>query len=160
MARVFIFVMDSVGTAGAPDASAYRDEGADTLGHIADACATGCAEAGRSGPLRLPHLDALGLGAAARESTGGLPEGLTGGAGCWAVGRETSRGKDTPSGHWELAGTPVPFAWHYFPKTVPAFPEELMHRFIQAADIPGILGNCISAPQRSVAGRLSAAGLI
>ena len=122
MARAFLFVMDSVGIGGAPDAAAFGDEGADTFGHIAEECADGRADIGRRGPLKTPNLDMLGIGAAAAHSTGRLPPGLKDGAGCWAVGREVSNGKDTPSGHWELAGVPVPFDWGYFPVEIPAFP--------------------------------------
>jgi len=64
MARAFLVVMDSVGCGGAPDAAEFGDAGSNTLGHIAQACAESRAEQGRSGPLRLPNLDALGLGAA------------------------------------------------------------------------------------------------
>jgi phosphopentomutase len=140
MSRVFLMVMDSVGIGGAPDAVAFGDEGADTLGHIALACAEGLAEDGRTGPLSLPNLNRLGLGAAAAASTRTVPPGLSGGRGCWAVGRETSRGKDTPSGHWEIAGAPVDFDWGYFPKTDPAFPPELIAALIEQADLPGVLG--------------------
>ena len=77
MARAFLFVMDSVGIGGAPDAAAYGDAGSDTLGHIAEACAAGRAQDGRSGPLRLPNLDRLGLGAAAQIATGRRPPGLS-----------------------------------------------------------------------------------
>ncbi len=140
MSRVFLLVMDSVGIGGAPDAASYGDEGADTLGHIAEACAAGLAEEGRSGPLRLPHLGALGLGAAAACSTGRVPPGLAAAGGAWAVGRETSRGKDTPSGHWELAGAPVDFDWGYFPETVPAFPAPLIETLCAECGLPGALG--------------------
>ncbi len=51
-------------------------------------------------------------------------------AGFWGVGREVSKGKDTPSGHWEIAGVPVPFEWGYFPKDEPAFPKELTDAII------------------------------
>lgn len=140
MSRAFIFVLDSVGIGGAPDAAAYGDEGADTLGHIAEACAAGRCDTGREGPLKLPVLDALGLGEAAAESTGRIPPGLTGAAGCWAVGRETSNGKDTPSGHWELAGVPVRFDWGYFPQEIPCFPPDLITALVSAAGLPGVLG--------------------
>jgi len=141
MPRAIIVVMDSVGIGGAPDAAAFGDAGADTLGHIAEACAAGRAEEGRSGPLRLPNLDALGLGAAARLATGRTPPGL--GAApraLWGVGVETSRGKDTPSGHWELAGAPVDFDWGYFPRTVPCFPPALIAALVDACALPGVLG--------------------
>ena len=68
MARAIIIVLDSVGCGGAEDAEAYGDEGADTLGHIAEACALGLGNRDglRRGPLELPRLDALGLGHAIR----------------------------------------------------------------------------------------------
>ena len=140
MSRAFIFVMDSVGIGGAPDAARFGDEGADTLGHIAEACARGGAEEGRTGPLRLPNLDAMGLGAAAACSTGRTPPGLSVIGGTWAVGRETSNGKDTPSGHWEIAGAPVDFDWGYFPTEEPVIPPELVAALVQECGLPGLLG--------------------
>ncbi len=140
MARAFLFVMDSVGIGGAPDAAAFGDEGADTFGHIAEACASGGADNGRVGPLKTPNLDALGMGAAATCSTGRTPPGLSDKKGCWAVGREVSNGKDTPSGHWELAGVPVPFNWGYFPETIPAFPADLIAEMEVKASLPGVIG--------------------
>src|SRR5712671_4152181 len=62
--------------------------------------------------------------------------------GRFGCAREISKGKDTPSGHWELAGVPVPFEWGYFPRFVPCFPEELVARLCERAGLPGILGNC------------------
>ena len=119
MPRAILCMLDSFGIGGAPDAADFGDEGADTLGHIAQACADGRGdiEGVRAGPLYLPNLDALGLGAAAELSTGTVPPGLTNTpiGGRWGVGREVSIGKDTPSGHWEIAGVPVPFEWGYFP---------------------------------------------
>lgn len=143
MNRAFLIVLDSVGIGGAPDAADFGDSGANTLGHIALACAEGRAEEGRSGPLHMPNLDRLGLGAAARLSAGveipGLnapPEGI------WGAAQEVSPGKDTPSGHWELAGVPVPWDWHYFPDEVPAFPPEIVARVCALAGVDGILGDC------------------
>jgi phosphopentomutase len=138
MPRAIICILDSFGIGGAPDAVDYNDghghndQGSDTLGHIADKY-----------DLRLPNLDALGLGAAAKLSTGRVPRGLTDTpkGGRFGVGREVSKGKDTPSGHWEIAGVPVPFAWGYFPQTQPTFPAELTEALIRNAKLPGILGN-------------------
>jgi len=132
MPRAILCILDSFGIGGAPDAADYGDVGADTLGHIAANYA-----------LSLPNLDALGLGAAAALSTGTVPEGLTTAprGGRFGVGREVSRGKDTPSGHWEIAGVPVPFDWGYFPQTIPAFPSELTAEIIARAGLPGILGD-------------------
>lgn len=132
MPRAILAILDSFGIGGAPDAADYGDTGADTLGHIAANYA-----------LSLPNLDALGLGAAAKLSTGAVPRGLTDTpkGGRFGVGREISKGKDTPSGHWEIAGVPVPFEWGYFPTTIPAFPEALTDAIIAEAGLPGILGN-------------------
>jgi phosphopentomutase len=146
MARAFLIVLDSVGIGGAADAAAFGDAGADTLGHIAEACAAGRGDqAGlRSGPLAMPNLIRLGLGRAAAASTGRVPPGLEAPPGPKAIhgyAVETSTGKDTPSGHWEIAGVPVTFAWTYFPETIPAFPKALTDALIAEAKLPGILGN-------------------
>ncbi|PSC06219.1 phosphopentomutase [Alsobacter soli] len=146
MARVFLIVLDSVGCGGAEDAEAYGDVGADTLGHIAAACARGDGDrAGlRSGPLRLPFMTRLGLGLAAEASTGrAWPAPAAEGAirGQWGYGVETSRGKDTPSGHWEIVGTPVDFDWGYFPDTQPSFPADLTAALVREGGLPGILGD-------------------
>ena len=132
MPRAILCILDSFGIGGAPDAADYGDEGADTLGHIA-----------ANYDLHLPNLDALGLGAAAALSTGRIPRGLTDQprGGRFGVGREVSRGKDTPSGHWEIAGVPVPFEWGYFPLTEPTFPPDLVAQLVEKAGLPGILGN-------------------
>ncbi len=136
--------MDSFGIGSADDAERYGDAGADTLGHIAAACAAGRAGENehRTGPLRLPVLTSLGLGAAAKAATGTLPPGLEGGVaeGLWGYAAEVSRGKDTPSGHWEIAGYPVPFDWGYFPQEVPCFPPKLIAAIVKEAKLPGVLG--------------------
>jgi phosphopentomutase len=130
--RAILCILDSFGIGGAPDAADYGDTGSDTLGHIA-----------ANYPISLPNMDALGLGAAAKLSTGAIPRGLTAEprGGRWGVGREVSKGKDTPSGHWEIAGVPVPFEWGYFPREEPTFPPELIAQLIERSGIPGILGN-------------------
>jgi len=145
MPRALILVLDSVGIGGAPDATLYGDAGADTVGHIADACRRGGADNHvRAGVLRVPNLVRLGLGHACALSSGRIPPGLDNGApeerhfGCAA---EISKGKDTPSGHWEIAGVPVPFDWGYFPRTRPCFPADLVAELCRRADLPGILGD-------------------
>jgi len=145
MPRAIICLLDSVGIGGAPDATAYGDEGANTVGHIAQWAATGKADRQglRAGPLQVPNMDSMGLGAALKLSTGTLPPNLSDRpkGGRFGVGREISRGKDTPSGHWEIAGVPVPFDWGYFPRTIPAFPPDLVAEFVRRAGLPGILGD-------------------
>ena len=137
MTRAFLIVMDSVGCGGAPDAADYgdaqcSDAGANTLAHIA-----------ARHPLHMPHLDQLGLGAAIRLASGAPTPGLTAiPTGRWGAATEVSRGKDTPSGHWELAGVPVPWDWTYFPDTTPTFPPNLTALTCQLAGTTGILGNC------------------
>ena len=143
MARAFLIVMDSVGAGGAPDAADFGDAGSNTLGHIAQACAGGRADEGRKGPLKMPNLDGLGLGYAVHLASGLAAPGLGAAPqGRWGAATEVSRGKDTPSGHWELAGQPVPWDWHYFPDTVPAFPPDLVALVCRLAGTDGILGNC------------------
>jgi phosphopentomutase len=143
--RAILIVLDSVGCGAAEDAADYGDEGADTLGHIAQACAErrGDLRGLREGPLQLPNLDRLGLGRAMQASTGRATPGRGAGEprGQWGYGVETSWGKDTPSGHWEIAGTPVEFRWGYFPQTIPAFPPDLTQALIAEGDLPGILGD-------------------
>jgi len=148
MARAFLVVMDSVGIGGARDAASYfngdlPDIGANTLAHIAQACAAGQAEDGRSGPLYVPHMERLGLGAAMRlASSVPFPGFVAEPVGMWGAANEVSPGKDTPTGHWELAGLPVPWQWHFFPETVPAFTADLVEYVATMAGGDGILGNC------------------
>lgn len=142
MARVFLCVLDSVGCGGAPDAARYGDEGANTLLHIAEACAEGRAEDGRSGPLKVPNMDVLGLGAAIILASGKIAPGLSAvPVGRYGAAQEISAGKDTQSGHWELAGVPVERDWHYFPRTEPAFPTDKMAELVLRAGISGTLAN-------------------
>ncbi|WFF40334.1 phosphopentomutase [Salinicola endophyticus] len=134
-----LLVLDSFGIGNAPDADAFGDAGADTLGHIARYRA----DAGR--PLDLPNLARLGLYHAHHRATGSWAAGVTPPAeptGGWACAREISSGKDTPSGHWEIAGVPALFEWGYFPEHEESFPPELLAALIAQAELPGVLGNC------------------
>ena len=134
MSRAFVLVMDSLGIGGAADAENYGDAGADTLRHIAATRA-----------LDIPNLMRPGLGEAAQLSSGeALPNLPAGGgiSGAYGAAREKSLGKDTPSGHWEMAGVPVMTEWGYFPKQVPCFPPALTDALIARARLPGLLGNC------------------
>ena len=147
MPRAFLFVLDSFGIGGAPDAENYGDLGSNTLGHIAEFCAAdiGDRQGLREGPLMLPNMASLGLFHAHKRASGTVPVGMELPEkiiGAYAAASETSRGKDTPSGHWEIAGTPVMFDWGYFPTGGEAFSPELVARICQACDLPGILGNC------------------
>lgn len=151
MPRAFLIVLDSAGCGGAPDAEAFGDLGANTLGHIAQACARGEADEGRTGPLRVPDLDALGLGRAIKLASGLEAPGLgTDPVGLWGAATEISPGKDTPSGHWELAGLPVPWNWHFFPASR-SFPKEIIEAVCKIAEVDGILGNCAASGTEIIA---------
>ncbi|MBF8999307.1 MULTISPECIES: phosphopentomutase [Vibrio] len=146
MKRAIILVLDSFGIGATADAKDFGDVGADTLGHIAEQCAAGNADnAVRSGVLKLPHLSRLGLGRAHQESTGRYAHGLNEQVdiiGAYGHAAELSSGKDTPSGHWEIAGVPVLFDWGYFTDKTESFPQELLDRIVARANLPGYLGNC------------------
>lgn len=127
--RAIIIVLDSLGVGEMPDAAKYGDQGADTLGHILDHCPQ----------LQIPNLQKMGMGNIKDAAGGRLkvahPEGV--------YGRfmEHSTGKDTTTGHWEIAGlyTPKPF------KTYPdGFPQELMEEFSRQTG-RGWLGNCTAS---------------
>ncbi|EBX6544728.1 phosphopentomutase, partial [Salmonella enterica subsp. enterica serovar Larochelle] len=148
MKRAFIMVLDSFGIGATEDADRFGDVGSDTMGHIAEACAKGEADNGRKGPLNLPNLTRLGLVKAHEGSTGKVAAGMDGSAeviGAYAWAHELSSGKDTPSGHWEIAGVPVLFDWGYFPEHENSFPQELLDKLVKRANLPGYLGNCHSS---------------
>ena len=137
MPRAFLVVMDSVGIGGAPDAGEFfnagkPDTGANTLAHIAQAV----------GPLKLPNLDRLGLGAALALASGEEAPGLGAAPeGLWGVAQAEAPGKDTVTGHWELAGLRPDWTWMHFPLEEPSFPEDLVERVESLAGTDGILGN-------------------
>ena len=139
MKRALLLVLDSFGIGASADAPRFGDAGANTLLHIAEARA-------RSGkPLHLPNLARLGLGHAAALSGGSFPPCFsadTAVEGAWGYARELSSGKDTPSGHWEMAGGPGLFDWGYFPALENSFPPELLDALIERGKLPGVLGNC------------------
>lgn len=149
MSRAIVLVLDSLGVGGAPDAAAYGDAGADTLGHIAEQCAVGALDmkyngARREGPLNIPNLIALGMGEACKQATLRVPPGLeslTALRGCGGCAVEVSTGKDSQSGHWEIAGAPVEFHWGYFPDATPCFPQDKIDLLCRCTGVDGILGN-------------------
>ena len=120
--RVFLIVLDSVGVGDAPDAAAYGDAGANTVGHIVE----------RVG-LRLPNMERIAFG---HIPGTGLPADP---AAAGAFGRltEASRGKDTTTGHWEIAGLTLDAPFPTYPN---GFPPEVMEAFEQAVG-RGTLGN-------------------
>jgi phosphopentomutase len=133
MARAVLIVMDSFGIGGAPDAQAFGDSGANTLASIMQG----------QPDLHLPNLARFGLFHALSLASGvkapkHMPARLHGFHG---AASEVSRGKDTPSGHWEIAGLPVSFDWGYFAATQPAFPDDLLATIYRDAGLAGSLGN-------------------
>lgn len=140
MARAIILVLDSFGIGATADADKFGDVGSDTLGNIARVRADSDA-----GPLKLPNLAQLGLFHASKESTGAFPAGVTTDTeiiGAYGHAAELSTGKDTPSGHWEIAGVPVLFDWGYFTAKDETFPPQLLDELLERAELPGVLGNC------------------
>ena len=148
MGRAVILVLDSFGIGATADAAKFGDAGSDTFGHIARERAA----AGK--PLTLPNLARLGLYHASRDSTGQFPEGAitdTDIIGAYGFAEELSSGKDTPSGHWEIAGVPVMFDWGYFTEKQNTFPQELLDALVERANLPGYLGNCHSSGTEIIA---------
>ncbi len=139
MKRAIILVLDSFGIGATADADRFGDTGSNTLGSIARARAA----AGK--PLQLPNLARLGLFEAGKASSGEYASGagpVERVDGAWGYAAELSSGKDTPSGHWEIAGVPVLFDWGYFTDRENTFPPELLDKLIERANLPGVLGNC------------------
>lgn len=132
--RIFLIVLDSVGIGEAPDAAAYNDVGSATLQHTADAV----------GGLTLPNLTRMGLGnipglLPATAAITGVPSVENACADFGAM-QERSQGKDTITGHWEIAGLKIDPGFHVFPTAHPSFPEEITTPFIERTGHP-ILGN-------------------
>jgi phosphopentomutase len=128
VARAFLFILDSFGIGHAPDAAQFGDEGANTLLHICEHM-----------NLHVPHMASLGLGLAAEAAGGHNPFAGATLIGRWGHAQEVSEGKDTITGHWEIAGVPVPFKWHYYPDSAQSFPRDLLVQIIARARIPGLL---------------------
>jgi len=140
MTKAVILVLDSFGIGSAPDAAKFGDVGANTFASIARAF-----QAQKQRPLQLPNLARLGLVKAATAASNGIAPDVadtTDYAGAYGYARELSSGKDTPSGHWEIAGVPVLFDWGYFQEKTNSFPAELIDELCQRTGVPGILGNC------------------
>lgn len=140
MTKAVILVLDSFGIGSAPDAAKFGDVGANTFASIARAF-----QAQKQRPLQLPNLARLGLVKAATAASNGIAPDVadtTDCVGAYGYARELSSGKDTPSGHWEIAGVPVLFDWGYFHEKTNSFPPELIDELCQRTGVPGILGNC------------------
>jgi phosphopentomutase len=134
--RVFLIVLDGVGIGALPDAADYGDAGSHTLRHVAEA----------NGGLRLPTLEGLGLGRVVQLPGVRAPAAPRGAFGRMA---ERSKGKDSTTGHWELAGI---VSEHAFPTYPNGFPVALLERFA-AATGRGWLGN-VAASGTEIMARL------
>ena len=122
--RIVLMVLDSAGIGEMPDAADWGDAGADTLGHILE-----------SRPVDLPNLQNLGLGNIRPLKDLPAIENPIGGYGKCTL---FSNGKDTTTGHWEMAGIILKKAFPTFPK---GFPERIINEFVSAARVPGVLAN-------------------
>ncbi|MBC7385208.1 MAG: phosphopentomutase [Cryobacterium sp.] len=130
--RVILIVLDGVGAGELPDAPKYKDIGSNTLGNVARELEK---KSGRT--LRLPNLGKLGVGNITPML--GVPPLKAGeGQGAYGKATELSHGKDTTSGHWEMAGLIVNKDFQTFPN---GFSEEIIARWVKECGLPGILGN-------------------
>ena len=121
--RFLLIVLDGAGIGAMPDASEWGDAGADTFGHILE-----------SRTVHLPNLQRYGLGNIRPLELPPLDQ-LTGSYGRCAL---RSNGKDTTTGHWEMAGIILDQAFPTYPN---GFPSTVVNKFVKEADVPGILGN-------------------
>ncbi|WP_019027571.1 phosphopentomutase [Colwellia piezophila] len=139
MARAIILVIDSFGIGYSPDAVDFGDVGANTFANLSRAYFE---ETGKK--IALPNLSAMGLIKACQEASGqDFPyQGQEPSKGAYGFAQEISTGKDTPSGHWEMAGVPVLFDWGYFTDKENSFPTSLTDSINQATGFAGMLGNC------------------
>src|SRR6185295_6322037 len=128
--RVFLVVLDGVGAGAAPDATTYGDAGSDTLGNLSREFKK---RQGR--PLSLPNLESWGLGRITTIEGVSPAKAKEGAAGRAA---EKSSGKDTTSGHWEMAGLVVKKPFITFPN---GFPKEHVDLWVLENNLPGVLGN-------------------
>lgn len=132
--RAFLIVLDSCGIGAAPDAADYGDEGSATLPHLAEAV----------GGIELPAMQSLGLGHIPGILPGGIP--IRGVApsdpprASWGAMRERSEGKDTVTGHWEIAGLYMRPGFALFPPAPPSFPPGTIAEFSRRTGRP-VIGN-------------------
>ena len=126
--RAVILVLDGVGCGAAPDAADYGDAGSDTLGHVASAV----------GGLALPHLERLGLGRVA--TVAGVDASIEP-SGAWGSMRPSSAGKDSTTGHWEIAGVRLARPFPTYPR---GFPPELVEEFARRTG-RGVLANVVGS---------------
>jgi phosphopentomutase len=122
--RITLIVLDGAGIGAMPDAPEWGDAGSDTFGHICE-----------SRDVRLPNLQSLGLGNI--RSLAGV-EAIENPRGDYGKCALRSNGKDTTTGHWEMAGIILERAFPTYPN---GFPQSIIDQFIARTHVPGILGN-------------------
>lgn len=132
--RITILVLDSLGIGAMPDAASWGDAGADTLGHILD-----------SRLVNLPNLASLGLGNIKRLNNIAAVKNPRAAFGLCAL---KSNGKDTTTGHWEIAGIMLDEAFPTYPN---GFPTDVINEFVRQANVPGVLGNCAASGTEIIA---------
>ncbi len=151
MKRAIVIILDSLGIGYSADAEKFNDVNANTFASIATHAHKGLANKNgvRKGKLELPNLTQLGLYHALSDSSQinyDYVDYQQHPIASYGFAQEKSFGKDTPSGHWEIAGVPCEFDWGYFSATAhnheSCFPQTLLNDLIEQGDIPGILGNC------------------
>lgn len=126
--RAILIVLDSVGVGELPDAPDYGDTGSNTLGNIVKS----------SGGIRLPNMTNMGLGKIDGIDYLPVPGDISGSFGRMA---EVSKGKDTITGHWEIAGIQLEYPFPTYPN---GFSREILEKFEQLSG-RGILGNCVAS---------------
>jgi phosphopentomutase len=132
--RVFWIVLDGLGVGEAPDAPLFGDQGANTLSNLARVLPT--RRGGKT--LQIPNLMKLGIGHVTPVEGAEMPQVIGG----YGKAKELSAGKDTTSGHWEMAGLVVKDA---FPVYEQGFPEAVIDRWVRENGLPGILGNEVAS---------------
>lgn len=134
MKRVIWLVMDSFGIGNADDADKFGDIGSDTLGNIS-----------KHFCLNIPHMTSLGLHKAYELNNAKTLKlknnNSTINGSFYGAAKEASVGKDTLSGHWEMAGVVMDLDMRYFEEKIPTFPQDMIDEIINKSDIEGILGN-------------------
>ena len=130
--RVIWIVLDGVGAGEASDAAAFGDTGANTLGNLSSKI-----KATRNTPLHIPNLVKLGAGKITPlANDSGIKDSEI--IGAYGIASEQSTGKDTTSGHWEMAGLVVKEPFDVYEK---GFPKEVVDRWIKENNLPGVLCN-------------------
>ncbi len=146
MKRAIVLVLDSLGIGYSEDADKFGDKGANTLGHILQETNTGALKNDFPTGFDLPNLKKLGLINALLDSTKedfsflvAEKEPIA----LYGFAKEVSKGKDTPSGHWEMMGLPVEYEWGYFTKLNNTFEKNLTDTILEKAGLEkDYYGNC------------------